>query len=799
MADDSEFRAYGYIQKVLAELGWDTRNPARSQGGQVYTQGEFRQHDSLLTKALGRKAPENIVVIQWDGGPHYWIVEAKRTHGERCKALSEAQDYANQINALVDPGAHGAARFATGIAGTPDKSFYVSTSYWDGTEWQEVKINNYETTGFLTLGQCYGILNQNSPRILHYDVDLGRFLEKANAINTSLHRNGGAARDRAKIVAGLLLALAQDSTMRISDQPLTLVKDVNTRIETLLTCHRKEDFKAEVVLKLPNTPENHRKYWSAIVQTMQHLREMNIRSAINSGTDALGQFYETFLKYANDASEMGIVLTPRHVTKFAVDVMAVRHDDLIFDPTCGTGGFLVAALDAIRGRHQGSHPDVYKAFRNDCLFGVEQADDVFGLALVNMIFRGDGKSRIHNGNCFDNRFVRMNGQVVRLKPGEPGGPTTRPFPRVLMNPPFAIQEKEREFVDYALDQMREGGLLFAILPNAPITGGRREDAEWRCEILKRHTVRAVVKLPGDLFMPGVHKGTWALILEAWRPHMPNDPVFFGFLHDDKSASQKSKMLGADRARDNLDRLRDDLGRFLRDGRAKIEPIPQQIAISTLNMETRDFASEAYLESDVPNLRTSQPVEELFVELARRTTRRPEPPAPVPQETHDFKLRDLFIVQRGKCPTLKSLPHGDIPVVTASEKSNGIAGYFAVPSDSIWEHCITISANGSDGAGKAFWHPYPFAATADALICAWQDGWEVTPAFCCYVCNAISQNAWRFDYFRKSTAGRVRADVRVRLPMGRYGVDYAYIEREMNRMPGFAQLSEMLHGQAQGGP
>jgi len=741
MACDSEFRAYPYIQDVLSELGWDTRNPARSRGGSVYTQREFYRHDSLLTQALGKKAPENIIVVPWDGGPRYWIVEAKRAHRDRAKALREAQGYADKVNAL-EPGA---ARLATGIAGTPDQSFYVSTTYWDGGEWQEVSINNYETTGFLTFDQCRGILNQNSPRILHYDVDLGRFLEKANAINTSLHRNGVAARDRAKMVAGLLLVLAEDSTMRISNQPLTLVNDVNGRIESLLTQHGKEDFRAEVFLKLPNTPENHRKYWSAIVQTMQHLREMNIRSAINSGTDALGQFYETFLKYANDASEMGIVLTPRHVTQFAVDVMDIRHDDLIFDPTCGTGGFLVSALDSIRARHYGSHPEVYKAFRNDCLFGVEQADDVFGLALVNMIFRGDGKSHIHNGNCFDNRFVRVNGQVIRLKPGDrPEEPTTRPFSRVLMNPPFAIQEKEREFVNYALDQMREGGLLFAILPNAPITGGK-DDSAWRREVVKRHTVRAVVKLPDDLFMPGVHKGTWALILEAWRPHRTNDQVFFGFLHDDKSASQKSKMLGAERARDNLARLADDLARFLRDGRARIEPVPQQIAIFTLNMDLNwDFASEAYLESDVPDMSTSQPVEGLFVELARRAARQPRRPSPVPQATRDFELQDLFMIRRGRCPPLKSLAHGETPVVTASEKSNGIAGYYAVPADRIGRNCITISANGSEGAGKAFWHPYPFSATADALICDWQDGWEVSPTLCLYVCNAISQNAWRFD-------------------------------------------------------
>ena len=86
-----------------------------------------------------------------------------------------------------------------------------------------------------------------------------------------------------------------------------------------------------------------KKFRKAIIETLQHLREMNIRSAINSSDDALGKFYETFLKYANGAKEMGIVLTPRHVTRFAVDVIGIGTNDIIFDPACGTGGFLISA------------------------------------------------------------------------------------------------------------------------------------------------------------------------------------------------------------------------------------------------------------------------------------------------------------------------------------------------------------------------------------------------------------------------------------------------------------------------
>ena len=782
---DSEYRAYSYIESVLGALGWDTRNPAR--GGSVFTQGEFYNSDPLLTDALGRRAPENTVLIPWTGSYRYWLIEAKAQHKDLSTALAEAQDYATAINSQQP----GTARFATGIAGTPDRSFYVATTYWDGVEWRDVAINNYQVTGFLSPAQCQSILDRNSPHILQYEVDLDLFLTKANQINQTLHQYGVAARDRAALVAGVLLALAQDSTMRIDHRPRTLVRDVNARIEELLTNHRREEVLPELELKLPATSENHKKYWAAIIQTMQHLREMNIRSAINSGTDALGQFYETFLKYANDASEMGIVLTPRHITRFAVDVVGIQQNDRVFDPTCGTGGFLVAALDTIRAQHFDDHPDVYNAFRNDCLYGVEQADDVFGLALVNMIFRGDGKSYIHNGNCFDNRFILQDSAVERVRTGNvPADVNERPFTRVLMNPPFAVNEKEHEFVDYALSHLTAGGLLFAILPNGPITGAQRSDAAWRKQVVQSHTVRAVVRMSNDLFSPNVNKGTYALLIEAWRPHRPEDDVLFAVLRDDEHGSNKSKLIGPQRAQDNVEVISAALRHFLAVD-ADVSPIPRELGVSKLLMSgSYDFASEAYLSDGIAvgNLPATATyglltaLTEMQHEQAGQDYEVPDAPF------REFALDELFKIERGKSPPLKTLEHGSTPVITTSEARNGIAGYYDVPGPT-WENCVTISANGS--GGRAFWHPYRFAASTDVLVCSPlpdlpQDHW-----FFLYVCDVISDGAWRFDYYRKCSPGRLRHDIRVSLPMRDGAIDADAIKREVTARPGYDQISEML--------
>lgn len=738
MGKDSEFRVYIYIEKVLKSLGWDIKNPLR--GGSVYTQGEFRRHDSLLTEALGKKAPENIIVIPWDGGPRYWIIEAKRTHRERQKALREAQGYADKING-VEPGT---ARFATGIAGTPDQSFYVTTTYWDGERWNEVAINNYEATGFLSLEQCHHILDSNNHQLALFDDDPNRFLKKANAINETLHDNEVPVGSRAHIMAALLLALAQDGNLRIHAKPRALMREINGLIKDLLKQHGKEEFAGVVKLTLPATEKNHKKYRKAIIDTLQHLREMNIRSAINSGDDALGKFYETFLKYANGAKEMGIVLTPRHITKFAVNVLGVGPRDRVFDPACGTGGFLISAMESIRARRPGD----YDTFRNDGLFGVEQRDDVYGLAIVNMIFRGDGKSRVYDGNCFDHQFWLRDGQVfyALLDDDKPDG-ARKPFSRVFMNPPFKLKSNnETDFVDYGLTQARRGALVFAVLPAVVITGKKKHE-DWRRETLRRHTIIGCVKFDKNLFYP-VAEATYGLILKAHRPHKSSNEVFMGCLFDDDHRPRRSKMLSDYEAVDNLERMTDTLRRFVL-GQPVAGNIAREQCITTLDLDLNcDFSPESYVSSGEIQ------VDAAFraIGAAAATQRAKLKPSKVSEvlARGTFPI-DRFIEQEVTAPlkTNKEYPPGNVPVVSASAQDNGVADWRDIPDELCLENCITISLLHNTRPCEAFWHPYRFSALiGKALVIRPIKELLGQPETILYLCEAITaNNAWRYHYAR----------------------------------------------------
>ena len=70
-------------------------------------------------------------------------------------------------------------------------------------------------------------------------------------------------------------------------------------------------------------------------------------SAIRSNTpeDVLGRFYGEFMSYSGgNGQTLGVVLTPKHITELFADLADIKPEDNVFDPCCGTAGFLIAAM-----------------------------------------------------------------------------------------------------------------------------------------------------------------------------------------------------------------------------------------------------------------------------------------------------------------------------------------------------------------------------------------------------------------------------------------------------------------------
>lgn len=602
---NSEVDAYSYIKEELAKLGWNIKNPARVPTGEVYKQNEALYND-YIKECLDRDMPEAVVKLN---DSEFWVIESKRDKSEIEKALNEAK---NQYALKINKSKKIKCILITGIAGNDIDGFTVINQFLHDGTWETVLFNGKTKDTLLSKDQALYIRNNNTINYKDFpDFPEEKYFSSAEKINEVLHNAGINKNNRAKFIAGLVLSLSlgQEIDLRIENTSL-LVKNINNLIETKLSEVNKGNFFSFIRLVLPPSEENHIKYRQAITDTLKELQTLDIKNAMASGNDVLGKFYEKFLKYGNGAKEIGIVLTPRHVTEFAVNVIDVKPSDYILDPCCGTGGFLVSGFDFVRNN---STPSQLDEFKRHHMFGIDQDDEVIALALVNMIFRGDGRNNMSEGNCFQKNIEKtivedggfMSGKYVKRDGEAPSHPIVT---KVLMNPPFALKkgdEKERNFIDYALSQMQPGGILFAIVPISVVL--ERSGLTWRKDLLRHHTLMSVVTFPEDLFYP-VSVGTVGIFIKVGAPHdYKNQKVYFARATSDGFKKKKGKRIEIIGSENRLQEINKELRVFMSNQDTLFENIPEfkKVCVLDPNDKTLEFAPEGYIDSNTPTLNEIQ--------------------------------------------------------------------------------------------------------------------------------------------------------------------------------------------------
>ena len=766
----TEVEAYGFIRDGLRALEWIVKNPSLGTGGQVWTQTQCLAHPKIKA-ALGLNRPENIVKLT---EKHLWVIEAKASRKQLSLAVDEAVSfYCKKIN---DAPGKMRAVLATGVAGDTDSGFLVKTMIrLDDGQWHVVKINGQESTGLLSPASVKFLLASQTADIRDYAPPQYLFLRAAERINKYLHIGGINKNDRARTMAALLLSVLDEPPNLETPLPI-LIGEINLRSKTQLAQNGKPDFAPFVKILPPTNTTNHVKFKYALVLTIQELLNLNIRSAMNSKTDVLGQFYEVFLKYGNGAKEIGIVLTPRHVTRFAVDAVGIGPKDVVLDPACGTGGFLVAAFDHVR---RGCSPAQLEKFKEHNLFGIEQESAVALLAIVNMIFRGDGKNNIVEGNCFSTYLSEhtVKGHPSAIFTKGPPSSGSEPVTRVLMNPPFALKgstDQERRFVSQSLSLMADGGILFSLLP-MDVMFGARDDRIWRAEeLLKKHTLLSVISFPAELFYPAAQKQVVGVIVKKGFPHPDKQPVFWGRVNRDGHLKVKSKRLAASDMRpprvekDDIQEILPVLRGFLANPQTPQKSVPMLCKTARVDFDDPliELVPEAYLDSVVPNAdeinkRLDWQVRENIAGLvtvdlrygqAKKTILdtaigdRPSVSGSLRRQPkfRAFLLSSLFgSLTPGDYHSLADEVSGSIPVASCADEDNGIVGAYRIPDCNMYENVLTIAYNGWPLTTKI--HPYQFAAKDDVAVAVPDD----TPVEALVFLQAmINAERWRFSYYRK---------------------------------------------------
>ncbi|WP_264447458.1 class I SAM-dependent DNA methyltransferase [Novosphingobium sp. JCM 18896] len=303
--------------------------------------------------------------------------------------------------------------------------------------------------------------------------------------------------------------------------------------------------------------------------------------------DVVGQFYGEFLKYTGgDKKALGIVLTPRHVTELFALLANVNKESRVLDICAGTGGFLISAMREMI-KDASTEGEIFN-IKSSGLIGVEQQPNMFALAASNMILRGDGKANLHQGSCFDDAIS----SAIKTHKCTVG----------LLNPPFSQGDAdlhELYFVKQMLDCLNKHGVGVAIVPISCAISPHPA----KTELLKAHTLEAVMSMPLELFSP-VGTVTCVMVFTAGVPHASSKrKTWFGYWRDDGFVKTKH------------------LGRIDQDG--KWPTIRERWVSSYRNREVHagesvmvqvgasdEWCAEAYLETDYSGVSQSDFEEEV---------------------------------------------------------------------------------------------------------------------------------------------------------------------------------------------
>lgn len=736
----AEVRAEHLLTELLTAQGWDTRRPPN---GELLRQHEYKDHahlrDVFLHRSkvtmIGHGLPEAVLVNRHSLQPTL-VIEAKATVADLDKAIREATEVYGR--ACIDAGF---APLAVAVAGTSEDDFAVRVFKWNGASWRPITydgnpinwIPNRDDADRLRAPTTTSELRPSvpSPEVLAAFADeINRLLREANVND----------RSRPSVVGACMLALWQ-SRGSLRKDPQNILADINRACKQAFW-NAKKPILANSLL----VDEANEKLAIKARRIISILERLNV-SVLTAEHDYLGQLYETFFRYAG-GNTIGQYFTPRHVAGFCADLLDVSRDDIVLDPTCGTGGFLIAAMERVAREYQISRSDMVKLVSSR-LIGFDDEPITAALCVANMILRGDGSSSVYRGDAFTAEEYPQGAASV-----------------VLMNPPYPHKKTDmptERFVERALEGISQGGRLAAIIPLSLLV--KSDKADWRRSILAKNTLEAAIKLPDELFQPYAQPYTVIVYLRKGIPHSKGKRVFFARIENDGYRLKKGVRIPCPGS---------ELPKALEHFKGHSTE-PGFSGWSELDADV-SFAPGAYIPArEMAEAETDAAVREVIrarsafvafhaTELVKLDTDNQVSPGamrrirPLRGEAAGVVGEYFDIVYGQKALHSKDgLLPGDTLVISSSGMDNGCYGFFDrdplrdPPFETILKPpFVTVPSTGSIAVAHV--QEWPCGVTDDCLLLLPKEG--VRHAMLYVAAAAIRNERWRFSYGRKATPERI---------------------------------------------
>ena len=428
---------------------------------------------------------------------------------------------------------------ALAVSGESNEELKVSTYKWFRGQPNEVDLKEK------TLLPINDYLRLFDNEVFYENIKNLDIIQKAVHLNDDFHSYSITENGRCTIVSAILLSLLDEpfknsystykKTSELAEGMLLALDRVLTRYkvrnkdsmigefnkilnepifkrEKIKKNKQKEDTETIIIVK-----ENFINYLHKNVYPLVKMEDV--------GYDILGKFYTEFIRYAGSSQKQGLVLTPAHITDLFCDLADIGVDDTVYDPCCGSGGFLIAAMKRMITL-AGANSDKKNNIKSDQLIGVETRPDMFSYACTNMMFRGDGNANIYCDSCFSKKTHIMEQHNPNI---------------VLLNPPYDVGNVgQMEFIEHALDvTSKNNGTVVAIVQMSCAIKNENELKNIKKRLLEKYRLKAVISMPDELFSPGVNAVTCTMVWDANKPNKGYE-TWFSQLKDDGFEKRKHK-------------------------------------------------------------------------------------------------------------------------------------------------------------------------------------------------------------------------------------------------------------------
>jgi type I restriction enzyme M protein len=230
-----------------------------------------------------------------------------------------------------------------------------------------------------------------------------------------------------------------------------------------------------------------------------------------------GDVYEQVLQGLQGAGNAGEYYTPRALTQFAVDMIDPKLGEKIFDPACGTGGFLTCTIEHIRSNEVKTAEQEQELHR--CIHGVEKKPLPHLLCTTNMIVHGiDVPTGVRHDNTLSRplRDITAKDRVDVVVTNPPFGGMEEDGIENNFPTEFRTRETADLFLVLIMELLKPGGRAAVVLPDGTLFG---EGVKTRIKerLLSECNLHTIVRLPKGVFSPYTSINTNVLFFEKGRP------------------------------------------------------------------------------------------------------------------------------------------------------------------------------------------------------------------------------------------------------------------------------------------